>query len=224
MKFKNIIFDFDGTLVDSLPGVVKTFKKAAEELASKNLEEKEIVCLIGKPLVQIISILFDTDDEFLVQRGCALFKKYYGKEGVYQNILYPGIKEMLESLKNQSCQLFVVSNKIDLFMNKILEQHKLKQYFTAVIGIDGTDKQSKKADYVKRLITRYKLKKKETVIVGDTENDIIAAKENYIYGIGITWGYGLESDLIEAKADGICHSPLELKHFIVKNNGKRKTA
>ena len=116
------------------------------------------------------------------------------------------------------------NRKSILFMNKILEQHKLKQYFTAVIGIDGTDKQSKKADYVKRLITRYKLKKKETVIVGDTENDIIAAKENYIYGIGITWGYGSESDLIEAKADGICHSPLELKHFIVKNNGKRKTA
>ena len=217
MKFKNIIFDFDGTLVDSKPGVVKTFQKIVEKLTSKQVKEQEIIQLSGKPLAQIISILLDTDDEALIKKGSDLFKKYYSKEGLSQNIVYPGIKEMLGLFKNRSYQLFVVSNKIDLFMTKILEQHHLKNYFRFILGTSGTDAQSKKPDLVKYLLTHYKLKKQETVMVGDTENDVIAAKRNLIYSIGITWGYGSESNLINAKADKICDSPLELEQFIIKS-------
>lgn len=214
MKSKNIIFDFDGTLVDSRPGVVKAFKKAVKELTAKKITDQEIVQLIGTPLAQIISVLLNTNDEAVIDRGQDLFKEYYSRGGFYQNIVYSGIKEMLESLKSRSRQLFVVSNKIELFMTKILEQHHLKKYFTFVLGTDGTDTQSKKSDLVKYLLTHHKLKEHETVMVGDTENDIIAAKRNFIYSIGITWGYGLESNLIKAGADKICHNPLELEQFV----------
>lgn len=222
MRFKNIIFDFDGTLIDSRPGVVKTFKKVVGELASKKLKEKEITQLIGKPLAQIISILLNTNDEALIKKGCGLFQEYYNEKEIYHNILYPGIEEILRLFKKQSLQLFIVSNKIESFIKKILEQHNLKEYFNAILGTDGTDKQSKKPDQIKNLLNLYKLKKPETVMVGDTENDILAAKENSIYSIGVTWGYGSESNLIKAGADTICHTPLELKQFIIKN-GKRKT-
>jgi len=215
--FKNIIFDFDGTLVNTRPGVVKAFKKIIEKLISKQVKEQEIIQLSGKPLAQIISILLNTDDEALIKKGSDLFKEYYSKEGLYQNIVYPGTKEMLESFKNRSYQLFVVSNKIELFMTKILKQHYLKNYFRFILGTNGTDTQSKKPDLVKYLLTHHKLKKQETVMIGDTENDVIAAKRNLIYSIGITWGYGSESNLVKAGADKICQSPLELEQFIIKN-------
>jgi len=217
MKFKNIIFDFDGTLIDSRLGVVKAFKKVAKKLKDKEIAEQEIVQLIGEPLAQIITILLNTDDENIIRKGQVLFKKYYSKGGVYQNIVYPGIREMLESFKSQSRQLFVVSNKIELFMTKILEQHHLKNYFRFILGTGGSDTQSKKPDLVKYLLTHHKLKKQETVMIGDTENDVIATKRNLIYSIGVTWGYGSESDLINAKADKICDSPLELEQFIIKS-------
>lgn len=217
MIFKNIIFDFDGTLINSKPGVVKTFQRVVEELISRQAEEQEIIQLSGKPLVQMISILLDTNDEILIEKGSDLFREYYNKERIYQNMVYPGIKGMLELFKDKNYQLFIVSNKIELFINKILEQHKFKEYFTCVIGTSGNDVQSKKSDLIKSVSTDYKLNKEETVMIGDTENDIIAAKKNLVYSIGITWGYGLENNLIKAGADKICHSPLSLKQFIIKN-------
>jgi len=220
MRIKNIIFDFDGTLIDSRPGVVKAFKKTVKELTFKQVAEQKIVQLIGHPLAQIISILLNTNNEAIINRGRNLFKEYYSKKGLSQNIVYPGIREMLESFKNQSYQLFVVSNKIELFMNKILEQHNLKKYFIAVLGTDGADIQSKKSNQVKNLLTYYKLEKQETVMVGDTDNDITAGQRNFIYSVGVTWGYGSESDLIKTKADKICHSSLELEQFILKVNTK----
>jgi len=222
MKFKNIIFDFDGTLIDSRPGVITAFKRTIKKLTSKQIDEQKIAQLIGAPLAQIISVLLDTDDRATIYRGSELFKKYYSKEGIYQNTVYPGIGKMLAVFKNQSCQLFVVSNKIESFMKKILEQHNLKKYFILVRGTDGTDKQSKKAEHIKQFISQYKLKKEETVVIGDTKNDIIAAKTNSIYSIGVTWGYSLGPDLIEAKADAICHTPLELQEFILNYKNKKQ--
>ncbi len=217
MIFKNIIFDFDGTLVNSKPGVIKTFQRIIEEMVSRKAEGKEIIKLSGKPLVQMISVLLDTNDEVLIKKGSSLFKEYYSKEGIYQNIVYSGTKEMLEFFKNQDYQLFIVSNKIELFINKILEQHNLKKYFINIIGTNGNDLKSKKSDLVKSMLTNYKLNKEETVMIGDTENDIIAAKKNLIYSIGVTWGYGLEDDLVKVGVNKICHNLLDLRQFIVKN-------
>lgn len=216
MKFTNIIFDFDGTLIDSRPGVVKSFKKVANELLSKEINDQEITRLIGKPLAQIISVLLEIEDKNIINKGSELFRKYYNNNGLYENMIYPGIKEMSEFLKEQSCQLFVVSNKIESFMNKILTQHDINKYFVSSIGTNGSDLKSKKAEYVKSILVNYQLEKNQTVIIGDTESDIIAGKENLIYCIGVTWGYGKEKDLVEAGADKICRSPQELKKFLDK--------
>jgi len=216
MKFKNIIFDFDGTLVDSKPGIIKTFKQIAEELTTKKINEQQITQLIGLPLSKFLGIILNTDDQAIINKGSILFREYYSKDGINHNIVYSGIKEILIALKNSSYKLFIVSNRIEIFLKKILEQHGLEKYFIFVRGTDGTDTQSKKADYVKNLMNKYQLNKKETIIIGDTEGDILAGKENSIYSVGITWGYGTETDLVKAEADAICHTPQELQQFIEK--------
>lgn len=213
MKLNNIIFDFDGTLVDTRSGLVKIFKKVAKELNSSQIDDRAIIELIGSPLVQILTVLLKTENKIILDRGINLFKKYYEEDGLNDNSIYPEIKGALELLKGQSLRLFIVSNKIELFINKILEQHDLKKYFIYSLGTDGTDLQSRKTDKVKRLLSDYQLKKEETAIIGDTENDIIAGKANSIYCIGVTWGYGSENSLKNAKADIIFHNFLEFKKF-----------
>ena len=215
--FNNIIFDFDGTLVDSGPGIVKSFKRVMKELGSKQIDDEDIIKLIGTPLAQIMSILLETDDQTLIDKGSDLFRKYYQNNGLYDSIIYPGVKEMLESLKEQSCQLFVVSNKIEEFMISILRQHDIMKYFTDIVGSDGKDLYSKKADYLKSILNNFKLDRGKTTIVGDTESDIIAGKANSIYCIGVKWGYGRKEDLIRAKADKIINHPRELARLWSKN-------
>jgi len=215
IRFKNIIFDFDGTLIDSRPGVVSSFQKVGRKLFKKEIREKEIVRLIGKPLAEIISILFKINDKFLVEKASLLFKEFYSREGIKENILYLGIKDMLESFKKNSLSLFVISNKIEPFIKNILKQHNIDKYFKDVIGTDGMDRKSKKADYIKRIVNVYNLKKTKTVVAGDTENDIISAKRNGIYAVGVVWGYGSKESLIKAGADKICSSPFEFKKFIL---------
>ncbi|MBU4580275.1 HAD-IA family hydrolase [Patescibacteria group bacterium] len=217
MKFKNIIFDFDGVLIDSRPGVVEAFQKMMEELSSKKIENQEIVNLIGKPLAEIVGLILKTDSKEIIFKGSESFKKNYQNNCLFNNFVYPGIKEMLERLKNEPYRLFVVSNKIELFIKKILNQHKIENYFIAARGTDGSDAKSRKQDYLKKLIDDYNLKKEESVIIGDTISDIAAGKENNIYCIGVTWGYGSEESLIKADADVVCCNPNKILK-IIKNN------
>jgi|GEM_PF-7052550 len=216
MKFTNIIFDFDGTLVDTRPGLVAAFQSMMEEMGVVPADENTIIGLIGVPLRQVAGALLSTNNENLLDKASESFRKNYSKEeNIRNNILFDGILELLEVIKKNHGQNFIVSNKIDVFLSKILEQHDLKKMFTAVRATDGKDAKSKKSDYVEEVMKSNNLDKAKTCIVGDTKSDIIAGKNNSIYNIGITWGYGTKEDLSSAGADIIFESVEELKNFLL---------
>ncbi|MEK7658916.1 MAG: HAD-IA family hydrolase [Patescibacteria group bacterium] len=217
MKFKNIIFDFDGTLVDSKPGIVTSFKLVAKDF-KKEVSEDQITKLIGLPLAEFLATMLSTNNQETISKGSGLFIKYYAEKGIKLNTVYSGIEQLLAFLKNHGYQIFIVSNRIELFLKEIIKLHNLEKYFIFVRGTDGTDKKSEKAEYVKDVIKKYKLKKEETAIIGDTENDIIAGKNNSIYSIGVTWGYRTKDDLIKAGADMVFNTPLELQQYIKNEN------
>jgi len=203
-------------LVDSLPGVVESFQKMVNQLSSKQVKDEEIANLIGRPLAEIVGLLLETNDSEIISKGSESFKDNYQRNGLFNNYIYPGVKEMLENLKNESYQIFIVSNKIELFMKKILSQHKIENYFIDVRGTDGSDVKSRKADYLKSILNDHNLEKEKSVIIGDTVSDISAGKENNIYSIGVTWGYGTKESLINANANKIINKPIELKQFLNK--------
>jgi phosphoglycolate phosphatase len=98
-------------------------------------------------------------------------------------------------------------------MDEILRQHDIKEYFISILGTDGTDEKSKKTKYIGEIVKKYKLENQQTAIIGDTKEDISAGKNNSIYTVGITWGYGSESDLVEAGADAVYHNVSEIKNL-----------
>lgn len=211
MKFTNIIFDFDGTLIDTRPGIIKAFQEMMSDMDFEPADKETIGKLIGIPLAQFVEILLKTKDIEIVKKGSELFKAHYEKEHVFDNVLYPGIPELLENIKNNSGNNFVVSNKIDAFLNKILEQHNIKKYFQSIRGTDGTGRSSQKSDYIKDLIEENSLDRATTVIIGDRRDDIIAGKDNLIHTIGITYGYGSREELAEAGADIIAENADDIK-------------
>jgi phosphoglycolate phosphatase len=216
MKFTNIIFDFDGTLVDTRPGIIKAFQTMMVDMGFEMVNKRVIGELIGIPLSQFVEALLKTKDTEIIKKGSELFKKYYDREFFSDNFLYPGIPELLETIHKNFGNSFVVSNKIDVFLNKILEQHDIKKYFKFIKGTDGTGRGSQKSDYIKRLIEENRLDRDTTVIIGDRKDDIVAGKDNLIHTIGITYGYGSREELQEAGADIISENIENLRLILTK--------
>jgi len=215
MKFNNVIFDFDGTLVDTRSGIIKAFQMMMGDLGFEPAGQKTISELIGIPLAQFVKILLKTEDDAIIKEGASLFKKHYNEKYINDNIIYDGVYELLDSLKRHSIKSFVISNKIDIFLNQILEQRDIKKFFISVNGTDGTDAHSKKSDQVRNLIEKNCLNPAMTTIIGDRRDDIVAGKSNLIYAIGITYGYGSEEELIEAGADMVVKDTTDLKSFLI---------
>ena len=216
MKFDKIIFDFDGTLVDTRPGITKAFQSVMTEMGIEPADDKYIGELIGIPLTPFLEVLLKTKDVKVIKKGSELFKAYYDNEFIFDNILYPGIPILLEDIKKNSGNSFVVSNKIDVFLNKILKQHGIRKYFHSIRGTDGTGTGSQKTDYVRDLIEKNNLDRSKTVIIGDRRDDIVAGKDNLIHTIGVTYGYGSREELVDAGAEIIAESTNNIKLILGK--------
>ncbi|MBI2448554.1 HAD hydrolase-like protein [Candidatus Microgenomates bacterium] len=216
MKYTNIIFDFDGTLVDTRPGIIKAFYAVMTDMGIEPADEKTIGELIGVPLSQFLEVLLKTNDAKIIKKGSELFKKHYDREYSSDNILYPGIPELLENIKENSGSSFVVSNKIDAFLNKILEQHDIRKYFQSTKGTDGTGRGSQKSDYVRDLVEENNLDRAITVIVGDRRDDVVAGKDNLIHTVGITYGYGSREELEEVGAEIVVRDVEGLKSVLME--------
>ncbi len=214
MKFNNIIFDFDGTLVDTKPGIIKAFQAMMGDMGVEPADEKTIGKLIGIPLAQFVEILLETQNFEIVKKGVALFKKYYSEKYIYDNIIYDGVYELLDNLKSDFAGNYIVSNKINIFLNKILEQHDINKFFVLVSGTDGTDIKSKKSNYLCNLIKKNNFDQAKTVIIGDRRDDILAGRYNLIHTIGVTYGYGSREELIEAGAEIIVENTEQLKQIL----------
>ena len=134
---------------------------------------------------------------------------------MFENRVYDGLSQMLESLKSEGCTLAVASLKPLVFVEKILEKFELKQYFSAICGSDleGT-KHTKKQIIDDALAFLPPIPLHQIVMVGDRYQDIEGAKEAGIFSIGVKYGYALENEL--AGADFIAETPAEVTEIILK--------
>ena len=210
-----IFFDFDGTIVDTSEGIINAVFYAFEKYGIKNIAKEEVVKnLIGPPLHQGLSE-FTKLPSANVECLVVLFREYYSKEGVFQNKLYEGIKDVLEYFKKKGYSLNIISSKPERFIHKILNQHKIEHFFQIVNGAGEKDKKSTKHEKIKILIKDKNLKH---VMIGDRAEDIEAGKKNGIFTIGVTYGYGTFSELKEA--DFVANTTFDIKSFVGEINGK----
>ncbi|EGJ26673.1 HAD hydrolase-like protein [Streptococcus porcinus] len=203
---KNILFDLDGTLVDSSKGIINAFTYTFTNI---NLEVPDVNLLstyIGPPLETTFSDYFSNQED--IDLAIRHFRRYYQDTGVYQVKMYEGIEEMLAQLSNSGYHLFVTTSKHEPMALHMLEELGIHSYFSGIYG--SLPDRFKKADIIKACLKQENIPASETLIIGDTHFDIVGGKFAGITTLGITWGFGSEIDLVKAGADYINHKPSQI--------------
>jgi len=188
--YRSVIFDLDGTLVDSSRGIIRATTEALETLGYPSMTSDEIRSLIGPPIGTAIVKSFGYD-ESEIPRFNNVFRDLYKNKYLMEAEIYSGITSLLECLKKK-CFLSVATNKRCDYTRTMLDNLNISHHFDAIEGSDFDGKLSKK-DLIERCISAFEVSRPEIVMVGDTENDAFAAEECGIDFIGVLYGMGFDT-------------------------------
>ena len=193
MKNLNLIFDLDGTLVDSIPGIENSIREALFVVTGIR-EIPELRNLIGPPIATILATLFPAMDRDVLTRVESKFREIYNETGWRQSLLYQGMFDLLNRLHLQGDRLFVATNKPLIPTRKILEYAGLQPFISKTLCPDSqTPGFRSKTELIRELIQLHSLSREQTLYVGDQPGDQSAAADCDILFVGVTYGYGNQS-------------------------------
>lgn len=207
MKQKSILFDLDGTLTDSGEGIINCAVMTLEHYGLPIPSREEMRVFVGPPLSEIFQRFGVPTDK--IDEAISIYRSRYVPIGMFENTPYPGIRELLETLKNHGHKLYVATSKPEGMSVEILEHFDLAKYFTRICGA-ALDKSRNSKEAVIAYLLKECGEDADMIMVGDTTFDIIGAKAHGIPCIGVSWGYGEIVDMEEAGAVAIAKSTDEL--------------
>jgi phosphoglycolate phosphatase len=201
-----VLFDLDGPISDPLVGIGRSINYALSHFGYPELPLSQLATHVGPPLDQAFSSITGSRSSSALDGLVAKYRERYGEIGYSENILYPGIPQVLHSLVSAGMSLGVCTSKRVDFAEKILEMFGLRAYFNFVSGGEtGTHKwQQIRALLEQRAVTQ------STVMVGDRAVDITAAHRNGLHAAGVLWGHGTREELEAEQPRYLFSTPEEL--------------
>lgn len=214
-NYNTILFDLDGTLTDPKVGIVNSVKYALKKLGKEESSDERITNTIGSPLKNIFKDLYNLNDED-IKIAINMYREYFSTQGMLENEVYPGMKDLLNDLYKANKKLIVATLKPTVYTVEILKNFKLDEYFYFISGTDlEAENISKTRVIMKSLEELGDEAEKEIVMIGDRNHDMIGAKSNNIDSIGVLYGYGTEDELKSEGAKYIVNSIDELRNLII---------
>ncbi len=205
MKFTNkelIIFDLDGTLIDSVPDLASAVNHMLETLDHDTFEEETIRYWVGNGAQILIkralsgSTKIDENlDEALFKKALAIFLDFYGKHLCTTTKTYPHVSATLHALKSKGYHLAIVTNKPFDFVGPILEGLHLNELFELILGGDSLEKKKPDPLPLLHVCKTLDIPVEASIMVGDSKNDIVAANAAGMQSIGVTYGYNYGEDI-----------------------------
>jgi phosphoglycolate phosphatase len=205
-----LIFDLDGTLTDSKPGILGCLQKIIDQ---RNLGDcGPLDRFVGPPVEEwCIELLPNGTEEDQAQMARD-YRACYDREGWSNNSVYPGIREALETLAAIGHPLYVCTSKLQHFAERILDHFNLSPLFKAIYGDRSEFEDHSKPLLLARLLREQALDPAHTWMIGDRIHDIEAARANHVHVLLAGWGYGSLEE--RAQADAVSPIPADLAPLV----------
>jgi phosphoglycolate phosphatase len=219
-----LLFDLDGTLMDSRPGIVGCFRYTLAELGRPCPADEVLASFIGPPLRSAFATLLGSPEPAAIERAVALYRQRLADVGLYENRVYDGVPEMLARARTVASALYVASAKLTIFARRALAHFGLDHAFTDVYGCQSDGRFEQKAELLAHVLAKEKISPETAIMVGDRAVDILAARANDVRSIGVLWGYGSRPELVDAGVDELCVAPRELDACVSTIVGRGETS
>jgi pyrophosphatase PpaX len=207
MRYPTVLFDLDGTLVDSGAIILASFKHAARKVLARDVEEEQIAALVGgSNLHDQMRVLSPAHVDELVR----VYREH--NLPLHDELeAFDGVEELMETLSEQGRKLGIVTAKGRQTVDLAFAVLSLERYFDAVVTADMTDRHKPDPDPVLKALELLETEPAEAAFVGDSPYDIAAGKAAGVFTVAVSWGkIHPEERLLEAGADVLVHSPKEL--------------
>lgn len=213
-KYKTVIFDLDGTLLNTLDDLYASVNEALRKAGFRERGKEEVRFFLGNGLRRLIeqSVPEDTDEE-QIERTMEFFREYYLEHCEDQTAPFPGIMEVLAQLKEKGFQLAIVSNKPDPAVKELAKKY-FSGVLTVAIGEREGVKRKPEPDSVLEAMRLLKAEKESTIYVGDSEVDRETAKNAGVPCILVTWGFRDEELLRSLEPEFLIHHPEEILEIV----------
>lgn len=217
MNYKSIIFDLDGTLLNTLDDLTESVNFALSRNNYPLHTSKNIVNFIGDGAFELVSRAMPEEKRIISNHVIELveiFEKHYNQNFTIKTKPYHGIIELLDKLPEFDIIINILSNKPDFFTKELVKYYFGKYNFNEVMGENNEFPRKPEPDSALEIAKRNNVTPNKFIFVGDSGNDILTAKRAGMKSVGVSWGYRSKENLINAGAEIIIDNPLELIKYI----------
>ncbi len=217
-----VIFDLDGTLIDSRIGIHSSIVHTLKEMGVPAVDQELLSQFIGPPLIDSFqSVCGMSEPE--AERAVAVYKDYFAVEGIKGFEVYEGVPEMLWLLRASGVRMAIATTKDEVFAREIALNADFMPFLEAVIGSDREGKMLRKPELIAAALAAFGIEPAATheaespriVMVGDHALDILGAKANRIASIAVSYGFGDNEELQRAQPDHVVDSTMELRNLLL---------
>jgi phosphoglycolate phosphatase len=191
-RYTAILFDLDGTIVDSAPGITSSLAYTYEAMGLPVPPPAQLLEWVGPPIMDSFRDLAGFDAETSL-RALAIYREHYVQTGVFDATVYPGVPDVLRAIRDAGIPLSLATSKPESTATLVLQHFGLDGYFTELTGASEDETRSAKADVVAEALRRLRARGVDLshpVMVGDRSHDVHGAAEHEVPTIFVTWGYG----------------------------------
>lgn len=211
---KYIFFDLDGTLTNPAEGITNSVAYALKYYGISVSDKTPLYKFIGPPLAQSFTDFYGFSPD-KAKEAVEKYREYFADIGIFENMVYEYIPEVLEKLKNAGFSLAMATSKPEVFAKRIADKFELTKYFDFIGGSLLDNSRTDKGEVIEYVLSSLKADREKTIMVGDRSHDILGAKKCSVKSLGVLYGFGSLDELKNAGADYIAETPKELETLLL---------